>query len=67
MRDLNVKFRYILLANLGGKFYVRDAVCPHGCGYLPIGKFEKGIVTVPYTVPNMTLKLENLLKMSLVF
>lgn len=47
MRGFTVEYRYILLANVGGKFYAVDAVCPHMGGYLPIGKLENNIIICP--------------------
>ncbi|MGO9388395.1 MAG: Rieske (2Fe-2S) protein [Methanobacterium sp.] len=47
MKGFTVEFRYILLANVDGKFYAVDAVCPHAGGYLPIGKLENNIITCP--------------------
>jgi Ferredoxin subunits of nitrite reductase and ring-hydroxylating dioxygenases len=62
MRGFTVKFRYILLANAGGKFYALDAVCPHMGGYLPIGKFEDGIVTCPVHGSQYDVKTGKLVK-----
>ncbi len=62
MRGFTVKFRYLLLANLGGKFYAMDAVCPHMGGYLPIGKFENGVVTCPVHGSQYDVKTGKLVK-----
>ena len=47
MKGFTVKYAYILLANVDGKFYAVTAVCPHMGGYLPIGKLENNIISCP--------------------
>jgi len=62
MRGFTVKFRYILLANVDGNFYAVDAVCPHMGGYLPIGKFEDGIIICPVHGSQYDVKTGKLVK-----
>jgi nitrite reductase/ring-hydroxylating ferredoxin subunit len=47
MRGYTVKNSYILVANVNGKFYAVDSICPHEGGYLPIGNLEKNIIICP--------------------
>ena len=47
MKGFTVKGRQILVANVDGKFYAVDAICPHMNGYLPSGKLEKSEVVCP--------------------
>jgi nitrite reductase/ring-hydroxylating ferredoxin subunit len=47
MKGFTVKGKQILVANVDGKFFAIDAICPHMNGYLPSGKLENGEVVCP--------------------
>ena len=47
MKGFTVKGKQILVANIEGKFFAVDALCPHMNGYLPSGKLEKSEVVCP--------------------
>jgi nitrite reductase/ring-hydroxylating ferredoxin subunit len=47
MKGFTVGNKQILVANVNGKFYATDALCPHKQAYLPNGKLKGNIVTCP--------------------
>lgn len=47
MKGFIVKGKPILVANVNGKFFAVDAICPHMNGYLPSGKLDKNEVVCP--------------------
>jgi nitrite reductase/ring-hydroxylating ferredoxin subunit len=47
MRGFTVKHSYILLANVNGRFYAVNAICPHMGGFLPIGSLKNNIIICP--------------------
>lgn len=47
MREVDSDGHPLLVANVGGAFYVSDGRCPHLGGHLPEGVLEGAIVTCP--------------------
>lgn len=47
MKGFTIGDKQILVANVGDKYYVIDAICSHTFGYLPMGKLEDKVVTCP--------------------
>ncbi|AXV36960.1 MAG: Rieske (2Fe-2S) protein [Methanobacteriaceae archaeon] len=62
MKGFSVKEENVLIANISGKFYAVDAVCPHMGGYLPIGKLENNIITCPVHGSQYDVKTGKLVK-----
>jgi 3-phenylpropionate/trans-cinnamate dioxygenase ferredoxin subunit len=47
MREVDSDEHPLLVANVGGAFYVSDGRCPHLGGHLPEGVLQGAIVTCP--------------------
>ncbi len=47
MTEVDADGHPLLVANVGGTFYVADARCPHLGGHLPEGVLEGTVVTCP--------------------
>jgi 3-phenylpropionate/trans-cinnamate dioxygenase ferredoxin component len=47
MREVDSDGHPLLVANVGGAFYVSDGRCPHLGGHLPEGVLQGAIVTCP--------------------
>jgi 3-phenylpropionate/trans-cinnamate dioxygenase ferredoxin subunit len=47
MQGFEVGGKYLLVSNIGGKFYVIDGKCSHAGGDLAKGKLEGNTVTCP--------------------
>ena len=47
MKKVNVNGKVVLIANIDGKFYALNNVCPHSGGSLADGKLNGNVVTCP--------------------
>jgi 3-phenylpropionate/trans-cinnamate dioxygenase ferredoxin subunit len=47
MREVESDGHPLLVANVGGTFFIADARCPHLAGHLPEGVLEGSVVTCP--------------------
>ena len=56
MKEVKAGGRDVLLAKVGGKFYVAENTCPHMGGKLAQGKLEGTVVTCPVHASQFELK-----------
>jgi len=71
MKGFTVKGKQVLVANVNGKYYAVDAICPHMNGYLPSGKLEDSEVVCPVhrarydvTTGKLTKNVDAMIKMA---
>ena len=62
MKGFTIRGKQILMANVDGKFFAMDAICPHMNGYLPSGKLEGGEVVCPVHRARYEVKTGKLVK-----